>query len=121
MLAILITMRQVGYQNVQKKQANNYYSMHSCIQFMVWNLWGSFRYAVLLFVYTLDNFSIVYHQDNTKEYSYLLMQQASFILNNNSMKSQNFNPFSSETNIHVEHAGFPPVVTFLSHFYLKIK
>ena len=36
--AILITMGQIRYQNLQKKQTYNV--MHSCIRLLVWNLWG---------------------------------------------------------------------------------
>ncbi len=50
-LGILITMRQIGYQILQKTD-QQYYSMHSCIQLMVWNLWGH-RHSALLFGDTL--------------------------------------------------------------------
>ncbi len=37
--------------------------------------------------------------------------------NNNNFMTTNFNSFSDD--FFVEHPGFPPVVTFLSHFYQK--
>ncbi len=55
----------------------------------------------------------------TEECGYLVIQQASLIFNNNNMTSHNFNSFSDVKNIFLEHSGFPPVLTFLSHFYQK--
>ncbi len=55
----------------------------------------------------------------TKECGFLLIQQTSSIVNNNNLTSQNCDSFYTRKKYFWEHSGFPPVVTFLAHFYQK--
>ncbi len=57
MLAILIIMGQIGYQNFQEKQTNSiFYAFVQTANGL--ELMGSFRHAALLFVHTLDLLSM---------------------------------------------------------------